>query len=243
MATFNPNYQWRIGDKTAPVYGNNFSAESGEGTHGTNYAGAFSGVDGLTGASKTGDNAYTLYRDGKGLDRWRAEATVGPNGQANVGRWVYDPITSSTSTALQGAALGAAMFGGLGMLGQGPMAGLFGAGSGAASGAGFVGEGVGSGVGAWDAAMGGSMLDAGAAAGSAGASGGGLLNTAKDLAGKVPGKVWSSLAGGLLSTGGDTTAPGYSGPMPTITRGDWKAQVTPKYMPVQDVGKLTKWGK
>lgn len=208
----------------AQTYGNNFNPDSGQGTTGLNYAGAF-GVPGLTAAVKSGDG-YTLYR-GLDQERMKANATVNGN-QANVGQWKADPTTSDAKMLMDGAMLAAAAYGGLNA------GGFLGAGSaGAGSGAGFVGEGVGSGVPAWDGAMGGAMLEGGAA------GGGGLLGgSVGELLGKVPTKAWTSLAGGLLSSaGGQPSGGGYSGPMPTITRGGWKPSVTPQYMQLTDVSK------
>lgn len=207
----------------AQTYGNNFNPGDGSGDTGLNYAQAFG--PGLTAAVKYGDG-FRLYK-GLGEDRMRANATA----DGSVGAWRADPTTSDAQMALQAAALGAAAYGGL-------SAGGFLSGGGVGSGAGFVGEGVSSGVPAWDGAMGGSMLEAGSA-------GGGLLNDiggkALDFATKNP-RMVAGLLGGLSGGVGGESG-GYTGPMPTISQGNWSPSVQAQTMPVTDVSALTKMPK
>lgn len=255
MALFNPN--WKPSGMDA-VRG---SVENGLSAGDYNYAGAFSGIPGLQNASLQGDK-FKLYKNVDSNTQDVAQASIGQNGAVNIGNWQRQDVASAMDGFKEFAPvlLAAATFGG--MAGVGPMSGLFNgaaAGSGAASGAGFVGEGALSGIPAWDAAattagLGGSGAAAGAGFIGEGAtsgvpawdgatgSGSGLLNGAKDLIGKVPGRVWSSIGGGLLGGSGSQQPPAYTGPMPTITQGDWKASVKPKYMPLVDVSKLVNWG-
>jgi hypothetical protein len=121
--------------------------------------------------------------------------------------------------------------------GAAPSAGTYGAGLGAESAGGLVAPGA--------AGSGGSLLAAPGAAG-AGAAGAGalsglpswlqegvgpVLNFIKDNP-----KLAGALAGGLLggaSGGGDDEPAPYTGPMPTITRGNFSASALDKYNPTQ----------
>jgi hypothetical protein len=80
------------------------------------------------------------------------------------------------------------------------------------------------------------------------ASSGGLLSglpswakTAGEFALKNP-KLIGGLLGGLAGAAGSGGEQPYSGPMPTITRGDWKAQVKPQYMAQPNYGLLNRTG-
>lgn len=130
----------------------------------------------------------------------------------------YDPAGDTWKSAIEAAALGAAAFGGIGALGHGPLAGLFG-GSGAtgaaSTGAGttgvtgaqgaFLGEGVASGIGAWDAAL------ANAAAGAGAAGGIGAIDSAfADLAASS-GSLAPEGIGAIIPTGTELGAIGGGG--------------------------------
>lgn len=99
----------------------------------------------------------------------------------------YDPAGATWKSALEAAALGAAAFGGIGALGHGPLAGLFG-GSGA-TGAGIADAG---GLAAQNAALDAAMIDAGASS----AGGWGGMFGGAEAAGAA------GAAGGLGSLGG-----------------------------------------
>lgn len=133
----------------------------------------------------------------------------------------YDPAGDTWKSALEAAALGAAAFGGIGALGHGPLAGLFG-GSGA-TGAGIADAG---GLAAQNAALDAAMIDAGAssaggwggmfggaeAAGGLGSLGGsGLIDSAfADLATSA-GSLAPEGVGALIPTGAELGAIGGGG--------------------------------
>lgn len=189
----------------------NYSPDSGTGQ--VNYAGAFN-MPGVDSAWQSGDG-YTLNKSLNDRDSLRAE--VGADG--NVGDWTQHRVKSDGRMLAEGGLLTAAMFTGLGALGQGPMAGYFGAASPGAAGQGAAG-----------------------AAPAATAPSGGLLSgiggKAVDLIKSNP-KLLAQVAGGIIgaASGGDDDP--YTGPMPTITRGGFQPQVQAMSMPVQDVSSLT----
>jgi hypothetical protein len=123
------------------------------------------------------------------------------------GSWSqYD--TPFSETAMDALMTAGVAFGGLGLAGYGPAAGMFGAGGGAAGSMGangaFLGEGVASGVGAWDAAAGLGSLGGGAA----GAAGSGSV-----FGGSLPEFGMGGMGGGSALGGGASAAswiPGIS---------------------------------
>jgi hypothetical protein len=196
-------------DALAPMYqdlggqGNPFYAENPEGG-----PGQYLGV--------TGAQAYNQF-DPSFFDPYTFDWNPsGPGNSGTVsafkdgqqqGSWSqYDTPTSETLR--DGLMTAGAAFGGLGLAGFGPMAGMFGAGGGAlgANGA-FLGEGVASGVGAWDAAAGLGSLGGGAA----GAAGSGSV-----FGGSLPEFGMSGLGGGSALGGGASAASSW---IPGISNG------------------------
>lgn len=243
MATF-ADVSGRLGyDILSPMYqalggqGNPFYAENPEGGPGSYYgvkqAQALGGFDPSffdpysfdwqsTGKGNTG--TLTAFKDGQSVGSWKQK-------DEQLGE-----------SLMNAALLGGGAFGLLGMAGAGPMAGLFGGGgsagaAGSAISAPTAGTGLmpaaslanPAGMAAIEAAaMSPMAVGAGSAAG--GAAAGGLLGGLKTIGGKgleyalSNPKAAGAIVGGLLGgMGGSSGAEAYSGPMPTITRGNWNA--------------------
>lgn len=116
-------------------YVNGIDQPSYDGTDGIEYRPAFSGIDGLSAARRnTGDGTYTLYRTISPEEQWKANATIGPDGNVSVGDWAYDKVTPLKQQLAEFAALAAAAYGGLNAVGA------FGGGAGAGAGAGAAGS-------------------------------------------------------------------------------------------------------
>lgn len=308
MAAERPDLFQGISDPSSLVTANMVEGESGQTQQGYNFDPRLQSIL----------SQFQLQRKGaEGMEDGRTNALVGGDGALAYADkpYSYDPAGDTMKSLTEAAALAAAAFGGIGMMGHGPMAGLFGGGGAAgaelgANGA-FLGEGVASGVGAWDtaaggmgllnggaagaasimdgggllgqassdaiasagtlapegvgaliptgaelgAAGGGSLLAGGALGGGMGSTalpwmdaikkaGGGLLDFAKanpKLAGAIAGGLFGGAGGGSGGSGGG--APAYTGPMPTIERGNWSPTAKAQMMAVpQFGGQLPKTG-
>jgi hypothetical protein len=187
-------------------------------------------------------NNYTFREggaDGRGNYRWVQDAQ---------GKVVGNPMQYSNADPVFLAAMAAAA----GVTGGNIALAGAGAGSAGAGAAGSAGSGAAGAVSASTAAEL-SALNAGMMGGAVpAAAGAGLLSsipswakTAGEFALKNP-RLIGGLLGGLAGAAGGAAGGGgeqpYSGPMPTITRGDWKAQATPQYMAQPNYGLLNRAG-
>lgn len=232
-----------------------------------NYAPAFSGVEGLTTATKGADGNFTLVKPAGGDYDYRATASIGDGGLVNIGDWKKHRIKSTAEMATEFGALAALAATGLnaaGFLGQGAgaagaagageitggsglLAGTGGSGLAATAGegltlAGTTGTGAGLAAGTGSNLLGagiGASIPGGSLLGAGGSSG--VLDTIINAATRNP-RLTAGVVGGLLGGSGveEEKPEDYKGPMPTITRGGWKPSVTPTYMPFNSVASLIK---